>query len=81
MNRTHNGVLIPEELAGASTRELDAYAAEVKAGNRAFVNAFFALEDAARARGLDVDALEQHEPTRLFAPAPDVIPGQLGLGG
>lgn len=80
MTSTHHGVLIPQELHGASPRELDAYAAHVKTGNRAFVNAYFALEDAAAAHGLTVDDLERHEVQRLFTPAPAVIPGQLNLG-
>ena len=55
MRPTHNGVLVPDELLNATTAELDAYAATVKQGNRAFVNAYFALEDEARRRGISLD--------------------------
>lgn len=53
---THNGVLLPVEMRDATTAEKDAYAAKVKSGNRAFIDAVFALEDAAARLGVDLDA-------------------------
>jgi hypothetical protein len=56
--RVHRGVLIPDEMRDTPSAELDAYAERVRAGNRAFVDAYFALEDAAQAAGLTVDDLD-----------------------
>ena len=50
----HNGVLIPTEMHDASIVELDAYAEQVKRGNRAFVDAVFALEDRATELGIEL---------------------------
>jgi hypothetical protein len=55
MQPTHNGVLVPEELNGATSAELDAYADRVKAGNRAFITAVFAVEDRAAELGVELD--------------------------
>jgi hypothetical protein len=56
LNPTHRGVLLPDEMIGASEADKNAYAAKVKAGNRAFCDAYFALEDAAAKLGLpDLD--------------------------
>jgi hypothetical protein len=55
---THRGVLIPDEMRDMPSAELDAYAERVRAGNRTFVDAYFALEDAAQAAGLTVDDLD-----------------------
>lgn len=58
MQQPHNGVLIPAEMRDASTAELDAYAATVKRGNAAFIDAYHALDDQARALGYaDIDDL------------------------
>lgn len=56
MGNVHNGVLIPAEMENASVEELDIYAANVKLGNRRFIDAYFALEDQAQALGLKLDS-------------------------
>ena len=53
LNPTHQGVLVPDDMLGASVAELDAYAESVKAGNRAFIATYWDLME--RAELLDVD--------------------------
>jgi hypothetical protein len=55
----HNGVLIPPELWDAPESELDAYAADVKAGNRAFREAYFACVEGAARLGVDFEELDR----------------------
>jgi hypothetical protein len=43
---THNGVLLPSGLQSANVETRDAYAAEAKASNAAFVAAYWAAIDA-----------------------------------
>lgn len=55
---THNGVLIPAEMAAATAAERDTYAADVKAGNARFCAAYHSLDDQACALGFaGIDAL------------------------
>jgi hypothetical protein len=56
MSKVHNGVLIPDEMRDASSATLDEYAASVKQGNRAFIDAYFALEDEAARLGISLDS-------------------------
>lgn len=56
LNPVVDGVLVPDELVDASLVEQRAYAVQVKAGNRAFVDAYFALEDRARELGVELDS-------------------------
>lgn len=53
---THEGVLLPAELRDAPLVERDAYAARVRRINAAFVATTHAVEDAARAAGVELDA-------------------------
>lgn len=66
----HNGVILPRELEAASDERKDAYAAQVKLQNGAFVRAHFALEDAAERAGLSLDDLERGDLERATAAAP-----------
>jgi hypothetical protein len=58
VSRVHHGVLIPDEMRDAPAADLDAYAERVRTGNRALVDAYLALEDAAQAAGLTMDDLD-----------------------
>jgi hypothetical protein len=57
LNAVVDGVLIPDEMRDAPLVDQQAYAAKVKRGNRAFIDAVFALEDHARSLGVDLDEL------------------------
>lgn len=61
-NPTHNGVLVPDEMRNAPVAALDAYAEQVKRGNRSFIEACFALEDAAERAGVDLDSPRSTHP-------------------
>lgn len=56
MRHPHKGVLLPAELDNATEAEKDAYAAKVKAGNRAVIEAVHQLEDEAERLGIDLDS-------------------------
>jgi hypothetical protein len=56
---THNGVLIPAEMHHATPDELDAYAARVRAGNRAVIEAYWSIVDMAGERGLSLEDLDR----------------------